>query len=186
MSSLSINHVCLAGHLTRDPVLRKTNSGVPVADLGLAINDDYTAKDGKVVEQTCFTDCVVWGKSAEATTSYLKKGDPALVLLLGCPQKSAQGMALALMVPMAALGVYQYARAPGVVLQGVPIALLVAGAALGVLAGTRLLARVPDFWLQRAFAIFLVIVAVRMFWSSTPKTVNSDAAVPCTDLRTGK
>ena len=79
MSSLSINHVCLAGYLTRDPVLRKTNNGIPVADLGLAINDDYTAKDGKVVEQTCFADCVVWGKSAEASTTYLKKGDPALV-----------------------------------------------------------------------------------------------------------
>ena len=79
MSSLSINQVCLAGHLTRDPVLRKTNGGTAVADLGLAINDDYTARDGKVVEQTCFADCVVWGKSAEATTTYLKKGDPALV-----------------------------------------------------------------------------------------------------------
>ena len=79
MSSLSINHVCLAGHLTRDPVLRKTNGGTPVADLGLAINDEYTAKDGKVVEQVCFADCVVWGKSAEASSTYLKKGDPALV-----------------------------------------------------------------------------------------------------------
>ena len=79
MSSLSINHVCLAGHLTRDPVLRKTNGGTPVADLGLAINDDYVAKDGKVVPQTCFADIVVWGKSAEASSTYLKKGDPALV-----------------------------------------------------------------------------------------------------------
>jgi len=79
MSSLSINHVCLAGHLTRDPVLRKTNGGTSVADLGLAINDEYTARDGKVVEQTCFADCVVWGKSAEASSTYLKKGDPALV-----------------------------------------------------------------------------------------------------------
>jgi single-strand DNA-binding protein len=79
MSSLSINHVCLAGHLTRDPVLRKTNGGTAVLDLGLAINDEYTAKDGKVVEQTCFADCVVWGKSAEASHTYLKKGDPALV-----------------------------------------------------------------------------------------------------------
>jgi single-strand DNA-binding protein len=79
MSSLSINHVCLAGHLTRDPVLRKTTGGTAVADLGLAINDEYTAKDGKVVEQTCFADCVVWGKSAEASSTYLKKGDPALV-----------------------------------------------------------------------------------------------------------
>jgi len=79
MSSLSINHVCLAGHLTRDPVLRKTNGGTAVADLGLAINDDYTGKDGKVVPQTCFADIVVWGKSAEASNTYLKKGDPALV-----------------------------------------------------------------------------------------------------------
>ncbi len=134
---------------------------------------------------------VVVGVLAGALSGSLGVGSgiivvPALVLLLGCPQKSAQGMALALMVPMAALGVYQYARAPGVVLQGVPIALLVAGAALGVLAGTRLLARVPDFWLQRAFAIFLVIVAARMFWSSTPKTVNPDAPAPYTDQRAGK
>ena len=79
MSSLSINHVCLAGHLTRDPVLRKTNGGTAVADIGLAINDDYTGKDGKVVPQTCFADVIVWGKSAEASSTYLKKGDPALV-----------------------------------------------------------------------------------------------------------
>ncbi|MEI6211588.1 MAG: single-stranded DNA-binding protein [bacterium] len=79
MSSLSINHVCLAGHLTRDPVLRKTSGGASVVDLGLAINDEYTTRDGKVVEQTCFADCVVWGKSAEASSTYLKKGDPALV-----------------------------------------------------------------------------------------------------------
>ena len=79
MSSLSVNHVCLAGHLTRDPVLRKTNGGTAVADLGLAINDEYTARDGKVVEQVCFADVVVWGKSAEASCTYLKKGDPALV-----------------------------------------------------------------------------------------------------------
>lgn len=89
---------------------------------------------------------------------------PALVLLLACPQKSAQGMALALMVPMAALGVWQYARAPGVQLQWIPIAWLVAGAAIGVLAGARLMVRVPDLWLQRGFAMFLLVVAVRMLW----------------------
>ena len=79
MSSLCINHVCLAGHLTRDPVLRKTGSGTAVVDLGLALNDEYTARDGKVVPQTCFADVVVWGKSAEAVNAHLKKGDPALV-----------------------------------------------------------------------------------------------------------
>jgi len=79
MSSLSINHVCLAGHLTRDPVLRKTAAGIAVADLGVAINDEYTNKDGKTIAQTCFADIVVWGKSAEASSAYLKKGDPTLV-----------------------------------------------------------------------------------------------------------
>ena len=79
MSSLAVNHVCLAGNLTRDPVLRKTNSGTAVVDLGLAISDEYTAKDGKVVPQTCYADIVVWGKSAEASNTHLKKGDPAMV-----------------------------------------------------------------------------------------------------------
>ena len=79
MSSLSINHVCLAGHLTRDPALRKTNGGTAVTDLGLAINDDFMSKDGKPIVQTCFADIVVWGKSAEASSVYLKKGDPALI-----------------------------------------------------------------------------------------------------------
>ena len=105
---------------------------------------------------------------------------PALVLLLACPQKSAQGMALALMVPMAALGVFQYARTPGVLLQWGPIALLIAGAVIGVLAGSRVMARVPDAWLQRAFAVFLLVVAVRMFWSGTVKRPE-----PCARTQTG-
>lgn len=89
---------------------------------------------------------------------------PALAFLLHCGQKSAQGMALALMVPMALLGVILYARTPGVHLSGTVIGLLVVGAAIGVLAGTKLMAHVPDLWLRRAFAVFLIIIAVRMMW----------------------
>jgi single-strand DNA-binding protein len=79
MSALNINRVCLAGHLTRDPVVRKTQGGTSVADLGLAINETYTGKDGATVQQTCFVDVMVWGRSAEAAGSFLKRGDPALV-----------------------------------------------------------------------------------------------------------
>jgi len=79
MSALNVNRVCLAGHLTRDPVLRKTNGGTAVADLGLAINEEYTGKDGATVQQACFVDVIVWGKSAEAAGVHLRKGDPALV-----------------------------------------------------------------------------------------------------------
>jgi len=98
---------------------------------------------------------------------------PALVFLLACPQKSAQGMALALMVPTAALGVFQYARTPGVQLQWAPVALLIAGAAIGVMAGTRIMARIPEIWLQRAFAVFLLVVATRMLWPGTAKQAGN-------------
>ena len=79
MSAINLNRVCLAGHLTRDPVLRKTNGGTAVADLGLAINENYTDKDGKVVQQVCFPDLVAWGKTATAAAEHLRKGDPLLV-----------------------------------------------------------------------------------------------------------
>lgn len=103
---------------------------------------------------------------------------PALVLLLRCPQKSAQAMALALMVPMAALGVWQYMRAASVQVQWLPVGLLIAGAAVGVLAGTRVLARIPDAWLQRAFAIFMIVVAARMLWTGSGRKPAPAASVP--------
>jgi len=79
MSALNVNRVCLAGHLTRDPVLRRTASGTAVADLGLAVNESYSGKDGNVVQQTCFVDVVAWARSAEAAHTHLHKGDPLLV-----------------------------------------------------------------------------------------------------------
>jgi uncharacterized membrane protein YfcA len=111
---------------------------------------------------------------------------PALVLLLRCPQKSAQAMALALMVPMAAMGVWQYARAAGVHVQWVPVGLLVAGAVVGVLVGARLLARIPDAWLQRAFAIFMLVVAVRMLWTGAAKKPALPARAPAAEAPVDK
>lgn len=75
----SVNRVFLLGNLTRDPDLRQTPSGIPVTDLGLAVNDKYRNKAGEEVETTCFTDVVVWGRRAEACTQYLAKGDPVMV-----------------------------------------------------------------------------------------------------------
>ncbi|MDD5704902.1 MAG: single-stranded DNA-binding protein [Kiritimatiellae bacterium] len=79
MSALNVNRVCLAGHLTRDPVLRTTASGTAVTDMRLAINDSFTAKDGKPVEQTCFVDVTAWARTAEIAHQHLHKGDPMLV-----------------------------------------------------------------------------------------------------------
>lgn len=74
-----INRVMLAGNLTRDPVLRKTGSGVSCADLSLAVSDGYAGKDGKNQETTCFIDVVAWEKQADACSEYLQKGAPVLV-----------------------------------------------------------------------------------------------------------
>ena len=62
---------------------------------------------------------------------------PALVLLLGFGQKSAQGMALAAMVPMAFLGALRYWRNPAIEMNHLVIALIVCGALAGTLFGTE-------------------------------------------------
>ncbi len=88
---------------------------------------------------------------------------PALVLLYDFGQKSAQGMALAVMVPMALLGALRYWRNPEIDMNTAVIGLVVCGALVGTLAGTELAARLPSHVLRRIFAIVLLIVAVRMF-----------------------
>jgi single-strand DNA-binding protein len=75
----NMNRVFLMGNLTRNPELRKTPTGVPVSDLGLAVNERYKNKSGEVVESVCFADVVVWGRQAETCGQYLGKGSPVFV-----------------------------------------------------------------------------------------------------------
>jgi len=75
----SLNKVFLMGNLTRDPELRYTPSGTAVADLGLAVNDSYTSRDGNKVERTLFVDVVAWQRQAETVSEYLSKGSPIFV-----------------------------------------------------------------------------------------------------------
>jgi single-strand DNA-binding protein len=75
----SYNRVLLMGNLTRNPEIRYTPTGTAVADLGLAINENFKNKAGEVVEQTCFVDVVVWGRQAETSAEYLHKGSPVFV-----------------------------------------------------------------------------------------------------------
>jgi len=95
---------------------------------------------------------------------------PALVLLCGFGQKSAQGMALAVMVPMALVGALWYWRNPEVEMNAAVIGLIICGALAGALFGAELASRLPGHILRKMFAIFLIIVAVRMFMdTSRPK-----------------
>ncbi len=70
----SLNKVMLIGNLTRDPELRYIPNGTPVADFGMAINRDYTDKEGEKHSETCFVDVVAWRKQAEICEQFLTKG----------------------------------------------------------------------------------------------------------------
>ncbi len=67
-----INKVILIGRLTRDPELRRTPQGDAVTSFTLAVNRNYTDKDGQ--QQADFINCVVWKKSAENVERYCSKG----------------------------------------------------------------------------------------------------------------
>ncbi len=76
----SFNRVILMGNLTRDPEVRYTNSGVPVATLRLAVSETFRRKEtNEKVEKTCFVDVQVWQRQAETCQQYLSKGRPVLV-----------------------------------------------------------------------------------------------------------
>lgn len=67
-----INRVVLIGRLTRDPELRRTPQGDAVTSFTLAVNRNYTDKDGQ--QQADFINCVVWKKSAENVEKHCSKG----------------------------------------------------------------------------------------------------------------
>ncbi|MBA3491090.1 MAG: single-stranded DNA-binding protein [Rubrobacteraceae bacterium] len=71
---VSFNRVVLAGNLTRDPELRFTKEGVPVASFGLAVNRVRSKND-----DVDFFDITAWRELGETVTNYKKKGDPILV-----------------------------------------------------------------------------------------------------------
>ncbi|HGY92971.1 MAG TPA: single-stranded DNA-binding protein [Planctomycetes bacterium] len=76
----NFNKVLLMGNLTRDPETRFLPSGQPVCQLGLAVNRVWTdQKTGEKREQTCFVDCVSFGRQAETLAKYMKKGRPIFI-----------------------------------------------------------------------------------------------------------
>ena len=68
-----MNHVVLVGRLTRDVELKYLpGNGTPVAQFSIAVDREFTGKDGK--KETDFIDIQVWGKSAENCANYIGKG----------------------------------------------------------------------------------------------------------------
>ncbi len=75
----SFNKVILLGNLTRDPEVRYTPKGSAVADLGIAVNRQYTLENGEKREEVTFVDVTFWGRTAEVAGEYLKKGRPVFI-----------------------------------------------------------------------------------------------------------
>lgn len=73
-----MNQVVLMGRLTRDPELRRTQSGTAVASFTLAVDRGFASKDGGE-RQTDFIDIVAWRNTAEFVSKYFVKGQMAAV-----------------------------------------------------------------------------------------------------------
>ena len=72
-----LNKIILMGRLTRDPELRRTQSGTAVASFTIAVDRDYRAASGE--KETDFIDIVAWRGTGEFVSKYFAKGRMAVV-----------------------------------------------------------------------------------------------------------
>ena len=75
----SVNKVILLGNLGRDPEVRFTQGGTPVANFTMATTERWNDPSGEKKEKTEWHRIVVWGKQAEIAGEYLRKGRPVFV-----------------------------------------------------------------------------------------------------------
>lgn len=73
-----LNHIVIMGRLTRDPELRHTQSGIAVASFTVAVDRDYSSRDGGE-KQTDFINCVAWRSTGEFVSKYFTKGSMVVV-----------------------------------------------------------------------------------------------------------
>lgn len=70
----SVNKVILVGNLGKDPEVKFTPSGVPVAKFSLATNERFKDKAGEWQDRTEWHNIVAWQRLAEIVGEYVKKG----------------------------------------------------------------------------------------------------------------
>jgi len=75
----SVNKVILIGNVGKDPDIKYTPSGVPVAKVSLATNEKYKDKSGEWQERTEWHNLVLWQRLAEIVGEFVKKGSKLYV-----------------------------------------------------------------------------------------------------------
>ena len=68
-----LNHITVMGRLTRDPELRRTGSGIAVANFTIAVDRDF-GKNESGEKETDFFDVVAWRQTGEFVSKYFTKG----------------------------------------------------------------------------------------------------------------
>ena len=76
-----LNRTIMMGRLTRDPELRKTQTGTPVCSFSIACDRGFKNVSGE--KETDFFDCVAWRQTAEFVSQYFTKGR-MVVVRAGC------------------------------------------------------------------------------------------------------
>ena len=77
--SKSLNKVMLIGHVGKDPEVRFTGSGTPVASFSLATNESWKDAEGNQQERTDWHNIIAWKKLAEICGEWLKKGSKVYI-----------------------------------------------------------------------------------------------------------
>lgn len=72
--------VIIVGNLGRDPEMRYTQSGVPVTNFSVAVNERWTGQDGQPVEKTTWFRVTAWKRLGEVCNQYLSKGRQVMVI----------------------------------------------------------------------------------------------------------
>src|SRR5215469_17169525 len=75
----SVNKVILVGNVGKDPDIKYTPSGIPVAKVSLATNEKYKDKSGEWQERTEWHNLVFWQRLAEIVGEYVRKGSKVYV-----------------------------------------------------------------------------------------------------------
>jgi single-strand DNA-binding protein len=76
---MNLNKIFIIGNLTRDPEIRNLPSGQSVASFAIATNRFYNDKSGQKQKDSQFHNIVAFGRLAEISSQYLKKGSLAMV-----------------------------------------------------------------------------------------------------------
>ena len=74
-----LNKVTIIGNLTRDPELKAIPSGMKITNFSIATNRTWKNDAGEKKEDVEYHNIVVFGRQAETSAQYLKKGSQCLV-----------------------------------------------------------------------------------------------------------